>query len=134
MHDNLLRPLRNAIRATDLVALFLWFVAACIVGAVVYLSALERGRDFAVFKATGMSSWQLLGGLTIESLIISVLAAALSAGLANLAAPGLPLNVAIPLRAYGLLAGVAVIIGLVASAFGVRRTSAIDPALAFGGP
>ncbi len=131
---NLLRPLENAMSAIDFVQLLLWIVAACIVGAVVYLSALERRRDFAVFKATGMSSWQLLAGLAIQSTILSVLAAGLASGLANLIAPGFPLDVAIPARSYGILVGVAVVIGLVASIFGVRRAGAVDPAAAFAGP
>jgi putative ABC transport system permease protein len=131
---NVLRPLTNAISAIDLVQFLLWIVAACIVGAVVYLSALERGRDFAVFKATGASGWSLLGGLAIQSTILSFSAAVVGTGLANLLAPGFPLKVAIPGRSYLLLFVVSIVIGLVASTFAVRRASSIDPALAFGGP
>ena len=41
--------------------ILLWIVAACIVGSIVYVSAIERTRDFAVFKATGASNGSLVG-------------------------------------------------------------------------
>ena len=50
---DLLRPLGDAIRSIDFVRVLLWIVAACIIGSIVYLTALERTRDFAVFKAVG---------------------------------------------------------------------------------
>ena len=51
---DLLRPLKVAVNAITIVAVLLWIVAALIVGSVIYLSALERLRDFAVFKAIGV--------------------------------------------------------------------------------
>jgi len=47
--SDLKRPLANAITTIDLLRFFLWIVAAAIVGSVLYVSALERSRDFAVF-------------------------------------------------------------------------------------
>ena len=41
----------------------LWVVAALVIGSVVYLSALERVRDFAVYKATGWTTRDLATGL-----------------------------------------------------------------------
>lgn len=134
LKDSLLRPLSNATGAINILLLLLWAVAGCIIGAVVYLSALERGRDFAVFKATGMSSWRMLGGLAAESTILSLTAAIVSAVLANLLRPLFPLDVSIPTGAYALLVVIAVLVGLAASSFGIRRASTIDPAMAFAGP
>ena len=53
--EQTLAPLDGAIASIDLVRALLWIVAAIIVGAVVYLSALDRQRDFAVLKAGGLS-------------------------------------------------------------------------------
>ena len=46
-----------------MIAVLLWIVAALIVGSVIYLSALERTRDFAVFKAVGVSTRSVIAGL-----------------------------------------------------------------------
>ena len=51
---DLLRPLKVAVNSITIVAIMLWIVAALVVGSVIYLSALERLRDFAVFKAIGV--------------------------------------------------------------------------------
>jgi putative ABC transport system permease protein len=48
--------------------------------------------------------------------------------------PLFPMHVDVPMSAYLLLPVVGVVIGLLASAAGMRRAVTIDPALAFGGP
>ncbi|HVE98029.1 MAG TPA: ABC transporter permease [Mycobacteriales bacterium] len=131
---DLLRPLGNAIQSLDLTQLLLWLVAALIIGSVVYLSALERLRDFAVFKATGWSSRGLLVGLALQAVMLSVAAALLAMGLARVLTPVFPLTITIPLRAMLLLPVVALGVGLAASVAGLRRAVTVEPALAFGGP
>ncbi len=116
-----------------IVAVLLWIVAVLIVGSVVYLSALERVRDFAVFKAIGTPTRSILAGLALQALIVSLLAAAVGVVLSKLLAPLFPMVVAVPALAYLLLPVVAIAIGLLASLAGLRRVVAIDPALAFGG-
>ena len=86
-------------------------VAACIVGSVIYLSALERVRDFAVFKATGTGTPALLGGLAVQAMIVSLVAAAVGAVLALLLAPTFPMPAEIPTVAFVVLPVVAVIVG-----------------------
>ena len=49
----------------SLMAGLLWVVAAMIVGSMIYMSALERTRDFAVFKAVGVPTRSILAGLAI---------------------------------------------------------------------
>jgi putative ABC transport system permease protein len=132
--NDLIRPLKVAVTSITIVAILLWVVAVLIVGSVVYLSALERVRDFAVFKAIGTSSRSILGGLALQALVVSLFAAAVGVVLSMLLAPLFPMVVAVPLQAYVLLPVVAVAIGLLASLAGLRRVVAIDPALAFGGP
>ncbi|HVF19533.1 MAG TPA: ABC transporter permease [Mycobacteriales bacterium] len=132
--EDLLRPLANAIQSLDLTQLLLWAVAAMIIGSVVYLSALERMRDFAVFKATGWSSSGLLGGLALQAVLLSVAAAVLALGVSQLLLPAFPLTIAIPTRAMLVLPVVALGVGLLASVAGLRRAVTVAPAHAFGGP
>lgn len=132
--EDILRPLQNAAQSIDFVRILLWIVAACIVASIVYLSAMERTRDFAVFKATGTSNGSLAGGLAIQAVILSVAAAILAAIIATLLAPVFPLPVEIPTSAYLWLFVIAIAVGLLASVAGLRRAVKVEPALAFGGP
>src|SRR5271165_1987709 len=132
--DDLMRPTKIAVQAIRIVAVLLWIVAALIVGGVVYLSALERMRDFAVYKAIGVATRSILGGLVLQAIVVAVLAAAFGAGLSRLLAPLFPMDVIEPAAAYPLLAVIAVGVGLLASATAVRQAATVDPAHAFGGP
>ncbi|CAM2745650.1 glutamine ABC transporter permease [Mycobacterium intermedium] len=132
--SDLLRPLRVAVNSVSIVALLLWIVAVLIVGSVVYLSALERLRDFAVYKAIGVPTHSILMGLALQALIVSLLAAVVGVVLAQLLAPLFPMTVVIPGRAYLALPAIASAIGLLASIAGLKRAVSVDPALAFGRP
>jgi putative ABC transport system permease protein len=44
------------------------------------------------------------------------------------------MQVIVPAEAFVALPVIAVVIGLIASATGLRRAVSVDPALAFGGP
>jgi putative ABC transport system permease protein len=131
--EGMLRPLKGALDSLHLTLLLLWAVAALVVGSVVYLSALERVRDFAVFKATGWSTRDLAVGLTLQSALLSIGASVLGLLLAQLALPLFPLTFSVPLRARLFLPVVGLLVGLVASAAGLRRAVGVEPALAFGG-
>ena len=132
--NDLMRPLLSAIQTIDLCQVLLWVVAAAIIGSVVYLSALERVRDFAVLKATGASTRSLYGGLALQSVVVSLVAGGVAVGIAHAIAPTFPLSVEIPSGSYALLPGVALVVGILASIAGLRRTASVDPALAFGAP
>lgn len=131
---DLIRPLKVAVNSISIIAILLWVVAVLIVGSVVYLSALERVRDFAVFKAIGTPTRSILAGLSLQALVVALVAAAVGVILSKLLAPLFPMVVSVPSLAYVLLPVVAIAIGLLASLAGLRRVVAIDPALAFGGP
>lgn len=131
---DLLRAIAKAKTSITLVSFLLWIVAASIIGAVVYLSALERQRDFAVFKATGVATRSILAGLALQAAVLSVLAAALGSVVGTALGPLFPMVVSIELRAHLLLPLLALAIGAVASIAGLRRVVTTDPALAFGGP
>jgi putative ABC transport system permease protein len=132
--NDLLRPVKVAVGSIRIVAVLLWIVAVLIVGSVVYLSALERLRDFAVFKAIGVPARSILAGLALQAIVVALLAAVLGVIVAQLLAPLFPMTVVVPASAYILLPLVAIVIGLLASLAGLRRAVAVDPALAFGGP
>jgi putative ABC transport system permease protein len=112
----------------------MWLIAAVIVAALVYVSALERARDFAVLKALGSSSTVLFGGLAVQATLVSLVAAALGAVLANFMRGIFAQPVVVPSSAYILLPVSALIIGLLASLAALRRAVSVDPATAFAGP
>jgi putative ABC transport system permease protein len=131
--DDLLEALGSGIQTINVLAILLWVVAACIVGSVIYLSALERVRDFAVFKATGTGTSALLGGLALQSVIVSLIAALVGAVVALLIAPSFPMPAEVPQAMLVALPIVAVVVGGLASLAGLRRAVTVSPALAFGG-
>ena len=130
--SDLLSYMSAGVKAIDNLRWFLWVVAAAVIGIVMYLSTLERLRDFAVFKAIGWTSGRLFAGLAVQGVAVAVAAAAVAAAIANLLAPLLPLPSVIPRSAFAALPAVAVGVGLLASLAGLRRAVAVDPALAFG--
>jgi putative ABC transport system permease protein len=132
--EDLLRAIAKATSSLTLITALLWLVAASIIGAVVYLTALERQRDFAVFKATGVQTRSILGGMVLQAAILAVGAAIAGSVIAVLLAPRFPMFVALEMRSFLTLPFVAVIIGTIASIGGMRRVATVDPALAFGGP
>ncbi|MBU3750603.1 MAG: FtsX-like permease family protein [Mycobacterium sp.] len=132
--DDLLRALTGARQAMSLMAGLLWVVAGMIVGSMIYMSALERTRDFAVFKAVGVPTRSIMAGLAMQAIIVAVLSALLGGVLSVLLGPLFPMRVDIPTIAFVLLPVVAVTIGVLASLAGLRRAVVVDPAVAFGGP
>jgi putative ABC transport system permease protein len=132
--DDLMRAVKVAGGSITIVAVLLWIIAVLIVGSVVYLSALERLRDFAVYKAIGVPARSILAGLALQAVVVALLAAVLGVILSRLLAPLFPLLVVVPASAYFSLPLVATVVGLLASLAGFRRAVAVDPALAFGGP
>ena len=128
-----LQPLEGAIASIDLVRALLWIVAAIIVGAVVYLSALDRQRDFAVLKAVGASNGSLLGSLALQAVMIALGAVALAAIIQIFLAPQFPLPVTVPSSAFWQLPLLAVVMALAAGAIGMRKVLRSDPSQAFSG-
>jgi putative ABC transport system permease protein len=133
VRTDLERPLASSTQTIGLLDALLLVVAAGIIGSILYLSALERVRDFAVLKATGASNRALLAGLALQALLLAAVAALLAVLLANLLAPIFPFNIEIPTSAYLRLAVLALVVGLVATLAGLRQAVGVDPALAFGG-
>ncbi len=131
---DLLRPMQNPMQSIDFVKVLLWLVAALIVASVVYLTVLERTRDFAVFKATGVSKAAIGAGICLQAVVVAVVASVLGIGLALLLAPFFPMHVEIAASAMVTLPVLAVVVGITSGLFGVVRTVRVAPATAFGGP
>jgi putative ABC transport system permease protein len=130
--DDLRRPLKSATGTIGFLNVLLWIIAAGIIGSIVYLTVIERTRDFAVLKATGIASGALFMSLAIEAVVIALAAAIVATVIAVGLHSLLPMRVEISTASYVGLAGIAVVVGIIASLVGLRRAVGVDPALAFG--
>jgi len=128
-----LAQMLSAVSSINNSRLFSWIIAAVIVAALVYVTALERNRDFAVLKALGASSRLLFLGLALQAVLVALAAAVLASIIANFMTGLFVQPVDIPPSAFGLLPLSAVVVGLVASLAALRRAIAVDPAMAFAG-
>ncbi|MFL6239485.1 MAG: ABC transporter permease [Actinomycetes bacterium] len=129
--SDVLNRLGSAVSTIDTLQRMLFVVGAVIIGAVVYLSSLERRRDFAVLKAVGSSSRWLYAGLAAQAVIVAVFAAGLAVVLLPLIATFVSIPLAVPSYQYYALPGVAVVVGMLASLAGLRQAIRVDPAQAF---
>jgi putative ABC transport system permease protein len=133
VREDLLNPLGGAVRSIDITRGLTWLLAVVVIGAVTYLSALERLRDFAVLKAVGGSPRRLVLSLSAQAVLASLLAAVLGALVAQLLKPTFPLPIVIEPAAYLALPVIAILVGVIASLAAMRRVMTVDPALAFSG-
>ena len=124
-------PLTDARDTIAFLSILLWIIAACIIGSIVYLSALERLRDFAVFKSIGLSSRWVLGSLVTQAILLALVATALAMLLTIPLTPRFPMPSEIPASALVWLPVTAIVVAALASVAGVRRAVTVDPALAF---
>jgi putative ABC transport system permease protein len=131
---DLKRPLANAITTIDLLRLFLWIVAAAIVGSVLYVSALERSREFAVYKAFGTDTRDLVGTLLVEAMVLAAVSAGLAVAVSRVLAGLFPAVISFPASTLLALPLVAATVGVVGSLAGARRAVTVDPTFAFAGP
>jgi putative ABC transport system permease protein len=111
----------------------MWLVATIIIAALIYVSALQRVRDFAVLKALGASSGALFLSLCVQAIVVTLFAAAFAAVVCNFMSPLFAQPVAIPSSAFITLPLVAVVVGILASLVALRTATRADPVAAFGG-
>jgi len=112
---------------------FMWLIAAVIVAALVYVTALERVRNFAVLKALGASSRLLFAGLAFQAVLVALLAAAIAAVISNFMTGLFAQPVDVLPSAFVVLPISALVVGLLASLAALRRAVSADPAMAFQG-
>jgi len=131
VRDDLRRPLSVATSALGLVAALLWLVAAGIVAMMAYLSGLDRSRDFAVFKALGVTTRRLLLGLVLQGAVVGLVASVAAVSLALVLAPAFPVDIDLTLLDGLRLVVIALLVGVVAGVVSVRGPVSVDPATAF---
>jgi putative ABC transport system permease protein len=132
VRSDMYRPIKQASGTIQVLDILLLLIAAGIIGAILYMSTLERIKDFAVMKATGAGNGFVLGGLVVQALVLSAASAIVAIVLAQFIGPLVPSGVEIPSSSYGLLVIIALMVGVVGSMAGLRRALSVDPALAFG--
>ena len=131
--SDLNRPLAGGVQSIVVMAVLMWLIAAGIIGLIVYLSAIERMRDFAVFKATGAPTRIIVGGLMLQAVIVSLVAAVVGVAVSKLVGLGLPFPSELGAAGITQLVVISLVVGVLASLAGVRRALTTDPAVAFGG-
>lgn len=129
-----IRPLDGAISSINIIRILLWFVAAMIIGTMIYLSAIERRRDVAVLKAVGGSTTQMGASIALQGALTALAAALIASVLQFALVPIFPLEVSVPARAFYQVPLIAVLVSLLSGAIGLRKAVSTDPALAFAGP
>ena len=129
--DDTFHAMKDAVASIDNSRALMWVVAAIIVAALMYVSALERLRDFAVLKSLGSSSGLLFFGVAAQAVVISLLAAVFALGASQVLKPMFPLPIVMPAGAYVILPVIAVVVGLLSSLVALRRAIGVDPSSAF---
>ncbi len=125
-------PLENAIGSVSLVRALLWLITLIIIAAVIYITALERTRDFAVLKAVGANNRSLGLSLILQGVIMALVATLLAAVLQRFVTPLFPMTVRITGAIFWQILIGSVLVALVAGIAGASRVSNTAPAEAFG--
>lgn len=133
VEHNQLAALSGGVKSIDSSRFFMWVVAAIIIAALLYVSAIQRVRDFAVLKALGSSSRILFGSLAFQAVAVALIAAAFAMVICNFMGGMFAQPVVIPTSAFATMPLVAVVVGLLSSLLALRRVTRCDPAAAFGG-
>ena len=131
VEEDTIHAMRDAVASIENSRTLMWVVAAIIVAALMYVSSLERLRDFAVLKSLGSSSRLLFFGVAAQAVTITLLAAVFALGASQLLKPMFPLPIVMPATAFVALPIIAIVVGLLSSLVALRRAIAVDPSSAF---
>jgi putative ABC transport system permease protein len=133
VEDETLATLASGVASIKNSRTLMWVVAAIIVAALLYVSALQRVRDFAVLKALGSSSFTLFVSLCLQAVVVTLLAAGFGLAMSRFMTGIFKQPVTVPTSAYTTLPIVAVVVGVIASLIALRRATSADPVAAFAG-
>ena len=113
---------------------FLFLIAAMVMAVFFYVITLQKTNQFGVLKAIGASSRSLSVDLAGQVLLLTLIGAAVGAGLANLVAAALPAEVPFALsnRLIVVYSGVLLLVAVVGAGLSMARISRIDPLIAIG--
>lgn len=110
-------------------------IAVVVVALFFALSTVERTALYGVLKAIGASTWTLFGGVVLQALVVTFVAAVGAAGLSFVLAALIPAG-SVPFDMTASRAGTSVALLVAAavagSGFSLRRVVRIDPASAIG--
>jgi putative ABC transport system permease protein len=126
-----LATLASGVSSIEKSRTMMWVIAVIIVAALIYVSALQRVRDFAVLKALGSSSAALFGSLCLQAVIVTLVGAGVGMFMSLFMTGVFSQPVTVPTSAYTTLPLVAVIVGVVSSLVALRQATGADPAAAF---
>jgi putative ABC transport system permease protein len=117
-----------------LIQVFLYAIAALVVGAFFTVWTIQRRQELAVMRAMGAPTRYLLGdglGQALVLLVVSIAAGVgVGVGVGGLVGGGVPF--ALTGGAVSLAAGLLLVLGLVGAAAAVARIAAVDPVTALG--
>lgn len=130
--EDTLLPLDGAIASVTLVQVLLWLITIIIIAAIIYISALERTRDFAVLKAVGGKTRDLGLSLLVQGVVMTLIAVVLAGVLQTFIAPSFPLKVRVAPTAWLTIGAGAFAASLAAGLAGVMKVRGTAPAEAFG--
>jgi len=133
VEEDSLGPMKDAVSSVDASRYLMWVVSTIIVAALIYVSALQRTRDFAVLKAVGASSMSLFLGVAMQAVLVTLSAAVFAFAVSGFVRPLYKVPVEVSGTAYLLTPLVAVGVGVLSSLVALRQAVKADPALAFGG-
>ena len=132
VEQSALASMATAVSSVNNSKVLMWAIVAIIIASLLYVSALQRVRDFAVLKALGSSSATLFASLALQAVVVTLAAAAFALVISNFMGGLFSQPVAIPASAYATLPIVAIVVGLISSLVALRRATGADPASVFG--
>jgi putative ABC transport system permease protein len=110
-----LTQMASAVSSISNTRVLIWAIAAFLVASLIYISALQRSRDFALLKALGASSAMLFAGLAVQAVIVALSAAAIAAAISTRMTGLFAQPVDISGTAYVALPLAAIVVGLLGS-------------------
>jgi predicted acylesterase/phospholipase RssA len=132
--DDALGPIERPISTLRLVQVLLAAVAALIIGAVVFLTTIDRHRDIAVVRAMGIGASVISVGVAIQALGVGLVSGTAALVIQKMLTPVFPLAIHLDVMDRVVLVVVAMGVAVIASYGAIRRSLRIDPVRAFSGP
>jgi putative ABC transport system permease protein len=120
----------------DLIQVFLYAIAALVVGAFFTVVTIQRRQEIAVLRAMGASTASLLRDSLAQSLILLLVSSAAGVGLgvaAGAAISGSAMPFVLDVVSISVATAVLVLLGMLGAAVAVLRITRVDPLAALGG-
>lgn len=116
-----------------LFTVILIIVSAVIIALIIYTMTMDKVREIATLKLIGAPDRVIVGLIVKEALLMAIIGFSLGAVLINMVKDRFPRRVILQPGDGLLLAGIVILVCLLASSLGVRLALKVDPAEALGG-